>query len=108
MCIDFMHYHSCTEVRDSWERRKKRINWDNIVVFATDRNGFTESVFEQWRTIQYPKVLFTVNQAFQNEPETVLYQMYEKNRFVPDLIPNREFYKDGVVLSVLNGSGIRC
>ena len=106
--IDFMHYHSCTEVRDSWERRKKRINWDNIVVLATDRNGFTESVFEQWRTIQYPKVLFTVNQAFQNGLETVLYQMYEKNGFVPDLIPNREFYKDGVVLSVLNGSGIRC
>lgn len=106
--IDFMHYHSCTEVRESWERRKKRINWGNIVVFATDRNGFTDQVFEQWKTVRYPKVLFTVNEAFKDESGTILYPQYAEKGFVPDLIPNREFYKDGVIFSVVNHSSAWC
>ena len=106
--IDFMHYHSCTEARESWDRRKKRINWKNIVVFATDRNGFSNQVFEQWKTVRYPKVLFTVNKAFKDERGTVVYPQYAKKGFVPNLIPNREFYKDGVVLSVVNHNSAGC
>ena len=106
--IDFMHYHSCTEARESWDRRKKRINWKNIVIFATDRNGFSNQVFEQWKTVRYPKVLFTVNKAFKDERGTVVYPQYAKKGFVPNLIPNREFYKDGVVLSVVNHNSAGC
>ncbi|MDI9241549.1 DUF1919 domain-containing protein [Fusibacillus kribbianus] len=106
--IDFMHYHSCSEARESWERRKKRINWKNIVILATDRNGFTDEVFRQWKTVRYPKVLFTVNEAFKDESGTIVYSQYAEKNFVPDLIPNREFYKDGVVLSVVNHSSAGC
>ena len=100
--IDFMHYQSCGEAKEKWEKRAKRINWDKIVVFSTDRNGFTEQVFLEWKKIRYPKVLFTSNKMFAEEKNTVFYPEYCSNDFVPDLIPKREFYKDGVVQSVIN------
>lgn len=101
--IDFMHYQSCEEAKEKWEKRAKRINWDKIVVFSTDRNGFTEEVFGEWKKIRYPKVLFTSNKMFVEEKNTVFYPEYCSNDFVPDLIPKREFYKYGVVQSIING-----
>lgn len=100
--IDFMHYHSCEEARKNWNERKKRLNWEKIVVLATDRNGFTDEVFTEWKKIPYPKVLFTVNKAFAEEPGTILFPEYEAEGFVPDLIPKREFYKNDILLSVIN------
>lgn len=101
--IDFMHYQSCEEAKEKWEKRAKRINWDKIVVFSTDRNGFTEEVFLEWKKIRYPRVFFTSNKMFIEEKNTVFYPEYSSNNFVPDLIPKREFYKDGIVQSVING-----
>ena len=100
--IEFMHYSSCTEAKAKWEERKKRVNFDRILVLSTDRDGFTEQVFSEWKKITYPKVLFTVKDAFCNDSSTVLYPAYFANGFVADLIPKREFYKDGILLSVLN------
>lgn len=100
--IDFMHYRSCTDALEAWERRKKRILWDKIVVLATDRNGFTDNVFEQWKKIPYPKVLFCANKDFLQESGTIFYPQYAKQSFVPDLIPKREFYKEDVLLNVVN------
>lgn len=100
--LRFMHYHSCTEAMDAWERRKKRINWNKIIVVSTDREGFDETVYTQWKKIPYSKVLFTAQKRYAQEPNTVYYPQYEKNGMVPDLIPDREFYQDGVLVDTVN------
>ncbi len=95
--VHFMHYESCEEAKAAWERRKERICWDNIVVISTDMEGFDEDVFAKWKTIPYPKVLFTVDPAFASEPDAVHYPKYQHLGCVPDLIPKREFYKDDIL-----------
>lgn len=100
--INFMHYRTCTEALKAWEKRKKRVRWDRIVVLSTDMEGFNEGVFEQWKQIPFPKVLFTAQKRFANEPDSVYYPIYEQNNMIPDLIPNREFYKDGKVVAAIN------
>lgn len=105
--IGFMHYQSCSEAKKSWEDRVHRINYDNIVVVSTDRNGFTAECFEEWKKIPYPKVLFTTNKAYADEQGSVYLSQYKNDKVVPDLIPDREFYKDGVLLSVINNLSLR-
>ena len=100
--IDFMHYHSCSEAKEAWNRRKARINYDRVLVLSTDRNGFDDSVFEAWKTIPYPKVLFTVHKKYNDIGGTVVYSQYAVDGCVPDLIPQREIYKDGELLSAAN------
>ena len=98
--IHFMHYNTCTEAKEAWERRKERINWKKIIVLSTDMEDFTDDVYEQWKRITYPKVLFTaVNRKGEG---VVFYPEYEKYKKVPDLIPKREFYKNGVLVNTLN------
>lgn len=103
--VYFMHYDTCREAKESWERRKQRISFEKILVVATDRNGFDDTVFETWKQIPYPKVLFTVNPRYAQETGSVLFPQYQDQGFVPDLIPGREFYKDGVLMNTVNQLG---
>ena len=100
--IYFMHYHTCHEAKIEWEKRKMRIIRDNIIVLCTDMVDFTDEVYEKWRRIPYPKVLFTAKHEYANESGTVFFPEYESNGKVPDLIPNREFYRDGILLDTVN------
>jgi uncharacterized protein (DUF1919 family) len=100
--VDFMHYDTCQDAKLAWDRRKKRINYKNIVVISTDRNEFDEGTFSEWRRIPYPKVLFTANSRFGLERDSVFYPQYESQGCVPDLIPGREFYRGGILLATIN------
>lgn len=100
--IHFMHYKTCQEAKEQWDRRKKRINWEKIVVLCTDRDGFNETAFQQWKYIPYPKVLFTAQQSFSRDKDSVFFPQYSEQGCVPDLIPNREFYHSEKVVNVIN------
>jgi len=103
--IHFMHYDSCTLAKNGWDRRKQRINWDKILILATDRNGFHDEVYELWKQIRYPKVLFTVNPRYCEGPGSVFLPQYTDLAFVPDLIPKREFYQGDILLHMINEVG---
>lgn len=100
--IHFMHYATCSEARDAWNRRKRRINWDNIVVLCTDMEDFTDEVFAQWKDVPYPKVLFSANSGFAQDQDTVFYPEYQSGGQVGDLISQRKFYRDDRVMAMLN------
>ena len=42
--VHFNHYATEEIAREKWETRKKRINWDNVYVFATDYVSDGESL----------------------------------------------------------------
>lgn len=98
--IYFMHYRTCREAKEAWDKRKKRINWEKIVIIATDMEGFDEDAWKNWCKITYPKVLFTVTNR--NSPGVVSFPQYKETGHVHDLIPDREFYKDGVLIDTVN------
>lgn len=105
IAIHFMHYETCMEARQAWNRRKARINREKILILCTDMEEFTEEIFAQWQTIGYPKILYTANASFADHPDTVFYPQYESAGHVPDLIPKREFYRDDKVTALLNRLG---
>ncbi len=98
--IHFQHYSSCTEAREKWEERKKRINLKKIIILSTDRDGFSEEVYEQWKKIPYPKVLFSATER--NAAGTIYYPEYKDVGMVDDLIPERKFYKGEILINTLN------
>lgn len=100
--IHFMHYETCKEAKEQWNRRKQRINWDKIIVLSTDREGFDDAVFQQWKQIPYPKVLFTAQQQFSDDKNSVFFPQYREQGYVADLIPQREFYKDDEIFNCLS------
>lgn len=98
--IHFMHYETCSEAKACWDRRKQRILYDKILVLATDRDGFDDAVYEQWKQIEYPKVLFTAQAEFTED--AIFYPEYEADGQVGDLISGRSFYRDKLLIRKIN------
>lgn len=105
--IHFMHYETCKEAKEKWERRKQRINWDSILVLASDQEGFDEVVFQQWKQIPYAKVLFTAQTQYAQDQDSMFFPEYGAHGVVGDLISRRKFYKDGRIMEYIakNQSG---
>lgn len=54
-----VHYSSVEEAQRIWNQRKSRINWNNIAVMATDRDGMTDELKDRFEKLPYRKVMFT-------------------------------------------------
>lgn len=98
--IYFMHYQTCSEAKESWDKRKQRILWDKIIVLTTDMEGFDEETYNQWTRINYPKILFTATKR--EEKGTIFFSKYKSEGKVKDLIPKREFYKEDKLIKTIN------
>lgn len=66
--IEFLHYKSETEAYDKWERRKKRINWDKLLVKFNDQNECNLELFNKFCELNFKnKLFFGVNQDYASD-----------------------------------------
>ena len=52
--------------------------------------------------MEYPKILFTARKKYLGEDIAIYYPAYEDEGMIPDIIPGREFYKDGKLVRLIN------
>lgn len=58
--IVFMHYHLKEEAVEKWNRRMKRIDWDNLLVKFSDTDGATDAEIAEFDSLPFAhKVCFT-------------------------------------------------
>ncbi len=58
--IMFLHYSSEKEAKEKWDRRKQRINWDNIIYKFSDQNMCTYEHIKKFDEFKAKnKILFT-------------------------------------------------
>lgn len=53
-----VHYNSVDEAREKWRERAKRVNFDKILIMATDRDGMVDWM-ERFDRLPYKKIMFT-------------------------------------------------
>ena len=63
--IHFMHYASFDEANDKWEKRKKRINYDNLCVWLTNWNG-EYKIIERFQNLPFKNKICFVNKKYNN------------------------------------------
>lgn len=47
----FLHYSNNDEAREAWERRKERINYDNLYLIVYDKDGLTDNDYKAFGQI---------------------------------------------------------
>lgn len=58
--ISFIHYDSFEEGVRKWEERKRRINWDNLFLIGSEKDGCTYETIREFDRLPYEnKVIFT-------------------------------------------------
>ena len=85
MCGDvrlfLVHYDSVQQAQEEWERRKGRVNFDNLFFLMNDRNFCTEEHIAAFDALPYPnKVCFTHKK----------YPQYKSTFYLPDSDDKKE------------------
>lgn len=63
--IYFMHYESIEKAAEKWLERGARVNFDNLYVMMTDKNGCTKEQAREFDNLPYKhKVFFTSKKQF--------------------------------------------
>lgn len=87
--IHFLHYRSEKEALEKWERRKKRVNWDNLFVSCTDRDGMTADLMKTFDSLPFEnKILFT-SKRYPNISSAKRLKYFKKSEIVGDLYNER-------------------
>ncbi len=81
LTLFFVHYHSFEEAVQKWNERKKRVNWDNIVIINTDREGMTDELKDRFEKLPYRKVMF-VHKPDKLHPSCFYLKGYESEKSV--------------------------
>ena len=77
--IMFLHYKTEAEALDKWNRRKQRINWDNIIYKFSDQNMCTYKNLEDFEKFNAKnKICFTTRKY--DELNTIQIKKYEKRQ----------------------------
>lgn len=103
--VHFVHYSSKEEAEKKWHERYERINYDNIHVVMTDRDGFNNETLERFKKLPYKKILFSSKKI---RMEDVVYvKEFRKEYQVGDLIPyatlsGKRFYEKINIVKWLN------
>lgn len=56
--IHFMHYASFDEAYAKWNERKLRVDYNNIRVIMSNKDGYDDGVIERFDSLKYEKVIF--------------------------------------------------
>lgn len=57
--IHFLHNNTFEEAKSNWNRRKDRIDYNNLFIIYEHFNKFDNSIIEEFDKINYHKVVFT-------------------------------------------------
>lgn len=82
--IHFLHYHSQEEAHEKWVRRVKRINFDDLLIKFSDRDGCTEDMIAQFDKLDFPKKVCLTVKPY---PYACCFQMPDS----PEPIPKDEW-----------------
>ena len=101
----FMHYTDAIVAKKKWERRVKRINFDNLIFKFSNQNECSYSLLKEFDDMELPgKKIFFVNKPEMEFKNSVYYPGYEDKTEVTNdtLYWNRYFD----VKRFLNGEGL--
>lgn len=81
--IMFLHYKDEQEAFEKWERRKQRINWDNILYKFSDQNRCTFKEIKAFSELPVKNKLLFTSRRYEGI-NSVQLKKYEKNECIAD------------------------
>ena len=73
----FPHDNSTEKIQRDWLRRSKRVNYENVYVIATDRDGLTREILERFSKLPYKNKMLLSSEPY---PEYDFVQYYKQYR----------------------------
>lgn len=77
--IYFQHYKSEEEAKNKWNERRRRINYDNLFVLFTDRDGCTKQDLIDFDNLEYKNKAVFVHKPLPDIKSAIYIKGFEQN-----------------------------
>lgn len=92
--IQFLHYTSEEDANNKWEKRKKRINKDNLFFVGSERDLCTEKLIRRYQNLPFENKLFFTANRYDNDRSLIQIKEFENEKIVGDIWPDQlKIYK---------------
>lgn len=82
--VIFLHYKDANVAKEKWDRRRKRVNYDNIIIKFSYMNDCTEEMLDEFDKMKFegfsPKKIMFVNRPNLSFACSVYYPGYENEK----------------------------
>lgn len=83
--IIFLHYENFEEAYTKWNRRCKRINYNNILIKYSDQNMFCAEDYEKFKELNFENKLFiTAKKEYKNDSNVIFIKKYMNEGYAID------------------------
>ncbi len=90
--VNFTHYKSFDEAVKKWQERFSRINWDNLYLIMSDRDGLTEEQILELKNLDFKKILVFTAKKY-DLPYCFHIKKYDGQQYVGNLLKKTIFGK---------------
>lgn len=91
--IHFLHYSTNQDAYEKWERRRKRVNFDNLYVKMCDQNLCNYTHIEEFFQLPFKNKIFFSSKNYTNFDNLVYFSKFRNNSSVGDLYNDRWSYR---------------
>lgn len=99
--ICFLHYSNINEINEKWNRRSKRINWNNIIYKFNDQNLCTYKELKEFNNFRAKnKICFTAKKY--EDLNTIQLKKYEKYGYVLSDTKPKDYKKNFNLYNYIN------
>ncbi len=108
--VNFVHYDSFAEGKKKWEERRRRINWDRIVLVGADRDECDDEVLQAFDRLPWPNKLLFTHKDYPEFPSTVYITGFEEKPTLGNVLSyrprmlKRRYLDEFDYVSFLNGT----
>lgn len=82
--LHLVHYKTVEEAQEKWNRRKVRINWENMYFLMNDRNNCSVTDISNFNGLPYKKVLLShIEQGYKDIDCVKYVRGFENSNFIP-------------------------
>lgn len=84
--VHFTHYSTNGQAREKWVERSKRINFDNIFVMMSDRDGLTYEQMKRIGELKYRGIVIFTSKEYKDLPHTFYIDKYKNKPYVGNIL----------------------
>ena len=96
----FLHYHSEEEAKNKWNRRKKRLDLNNLIVKMSEQNLCTPEDLKVFDKLPFNRKFVLVHKDYGLENQVICSEFRDKNEVLND---TDEFRRHINLISLVKG-----
>lgn len=90
--IHFLHYTSEDEAREKWDRRKSRVNFENLLVAFSDSESYTKEQLLTFDSLPHRKVFFSAKKI-SGIQSLIWLKMFQNEKHIGDIYTYPRYYR---------------